>query len=364
MDKSFEKITLGSVNSFFLTILSFFYLTKHSLISIIIISIPIAVECIIMFSGRKIAIYNSMVLAIGLIGEILIWQLMILSDTECFSFLFTIIYFIVSMVCFSNMSEKMLKRRCEQLLLFAILMLIIDTIYRFTHPVVADYYQGVHFYLRYKGPGILYVDSNNTGMLVLALIGLCWYLKKNERNMKFIIIEILLFILLVLTFSRAAILACIIFGFLFSEKVPKCLKIGMVLTAGIFLLLNISLITGDVSTSEKLQMIKRVINYYQSASISKIVFGIGFANSIQELGLFTHIWPLTFGVESGVLGFCSIVIMWFMLLKESMWKSMYVVFPCLLAGLSFFPLLLPYFYCIIALIINLEKKRVILIPCI
>lgn len=351
-----SQVNLDVVNSLIIVLLSFFYLTHSPRIAIILIIIPIVIETFIFVFKKKVRINSSVILSFFLFIEVFIWQYVFLSNTGCFSFLFTLVYFAVSMLSFSRLDQKLLQKRCKQLIKFACIILILDTMWRFAHPLYADYYQGVNFFYKYKGPGILFVDTNNTGMLVLAVIGLCWYLE-HERNQTLFLIKVVLFVLLILTFSRAAILSFALFSLMFNARISKYIKIAILTVSAIYLVFHFSLVVNDASTSEKIVMLKRVLLFYQSTNLSKLFLGIGLLRSIEEFGLFTHSWPITFSVELGIVGFLLIIALWYSLMKESHGKCKFIIFPCLFAGLSFFPLLAPYFYCIAALITNIEKNK-------
>jgi hypothetical protein len=113
----------------------------------------------------------------------------------------------------------------------------------------------------------------------------------------------------------------------------------------------------DVSTSLKFDMFLKATEYWKEASPFEILFGVGFTNSIYKIGMFTHSWPLTFTFEFGFLGFLFIVLFWYLMYKESNKSAAYVLIPCLFAGLSYLPLLIPYVYTLVVIITMLEKKK-------
>ncbi len=354
--KVFTK-NIWKLNTLLLLLLSFFYLYRNQTIALIIITIPLAIESIsLLLSVHRIKLKDSILLSVIIIVYTLLAQILMLKNPECLSFLFSISYFVLASTSISTLSKDDILKYLKWLLIFGIILLIFDTIYRFSNPLVSDYYVGINAYLKYKGPGILFVDTNNTGMLCLAFLGLLLYLD-NIYKIKYKKINFIYFVLLILTFSRAAILAYFLLLFFINKRVPKWIKTIFFLIAMILVPIFIPKIFGDVSTGSKIDMFIRAIAYWKNASILEILFGVGFTNSIDKIGLFTHSWPLTFTFEFGVVGFFFIILFWYFMYKESNRKALYVLFPCLFAGISYLPLLIPYIYTFVVIITELEKKK-------
>lgn len=350
--------TLNSINSLFLAIFSVFYLHHYSTVSIVFITCPIIVELILVSIKSDIARARySIIFTILLLEFVFLTQYIFLKNAECMSFMFSMTYYIACVISFDNLNLEKIKKRCKQILLFGIFLLTIDCVWRIQHPLVSDFYQGAYSFYKYKGPGILFIDTNNTGMMVLCLIGLCWYLEI-EWKQNLLYYKTILVMLLVLTFSRACILAYFVFFFVFNKKINVWVRRVVIIVLGSILIANLAILSEDVSTSLKITMLVKVLDYIRTADFVELLLGIGFTNSIYRFGLFTHSWPLTFTVELGIVGFAILIAVWIAILRESHAKNIYILAPFLLAGLSFFPLLSPYLYNIMAIIICMENKRI------
>lgn len=350
-------MSIPKFNTLLLILLSFFYLQSNSTLSIIIITIPLVMEVMfIVMNVHSISGKNSVFIGIAIIIYTVFTQLLLINNAECLSFVFSVLYFILAHNSIRYLSKEDMLFFSKLLLIFGIVLLTMDTIWRFTHPVYSDFYTGVYWFYRYKSKGILFVDTNNTGMLCLAILSFLLYLN-NKLNIKFRKITLVYIILLVLTFSRSSLLAYALTIVFLNKRFPKYLKVLAFLGGCYVAFLLLPSLFDDVSTSSKFDMFLNAVEYWKEASLFEILFGVGFTNSIYKIGLFTHSWPLTFTFEFGFLGFLLIVLFWYLMYKESNKSAAYVLIPCLFAGLSYLPLLIPYVYTLVVIITMLEKKK-------
>lgn len=213
--------------------------------------------------------------------------------------------------------------------------------------------------------GPFYLDSNFTGSILLCFIMFYYYLyKKNIFNIglfRFLI----LFFLLVGTFSRAAIFSFILSYFLFNlnQKYRTLVLFfsGVVGIYFIYKMVSFYLLGGDFmgldpSFNSKFALINVAIENYDKLPLINKFFGIGLNNfSYYSNGMFAHNFFITFFYEFGYIGiflFFYLIALFYLKLKA---ESLYLIFPFLLCSFSLFSAYMPFFFVIMACI-YLEEK--------
>jgi hypothetical protein len=88
-----------------------------------------------------------------------------------------------------------------------------------------------------------------------------------------------------------------------------------------------------------------------------LFIGVGFGNSVTAINMGSHNFFVTLFIESGLIGLLSVLCLWFLILLKSNFKVGIVMFPFLLAGMSFASLAMPFLYAIYAIIIRMEKRK-------
>ena len=112
--------------------------------------------------------------------------------------------------------------------------------------------EGMFFY-PYKFSSFMYPDSNYVAMFIITIFFFLYYLELYE-NKTYKIRKLILFLLLIGTISRAAIISMIIFYLLFYFK-TKLRKLARLIFISFLLLLTVSLfiyISNDVSSYYKI----------------------------------------------------------------------------------------------------------------
>ena len=113
----------------------------------------------------------------------------------------------------------------------------------------------------------------------------------------------------------------------------------------------------DASFATKFHIVYATISYIQTSSLMKILFGVGLGNSINSLGIGAHNFFIVYFIETGLFGLILICTFWWILLKRSQYKIGIVLFPFLISGLSFAPIIVPYLYSIAATILVLQSRK-------
>lgn len=282
--------------------------------------------------------------------------------------------------------------RKNQVLQITNIMLVLNTIYitaetywRVSHPVTSRSIGAVvnsnldpssAFYL-YKINSFIISDSNSIGLMLLVLLSLTVYLYLyiNKDNLyKYLIF--IFSILIVLSFSRAAIIALIFASFiiwsyyflkkqynLFKHTKKLTLKLLLYIIAVPFPFIFIGTaiviyLLNDPSFATKIDLFSVIGNYFHTAPLNNILFGIGcnLELSNKYFNRYPHTIILTYLAWYGIVGMCLIYYWWWIITKETRYKAIYVFLPQIFAGISYTMPGLHLFYIALGLIYYFEKQ--------
>ncbi|MEQ5679564.1 hypothetical protein AB7351_13680 [Providencia rettgeri] len=210
-----------------------------------------------------------------------------------------------------------------------------------------------------------YYDSNFAGLVITSLIAFAIYLNKVlEVKVKKQIF--LLFVLLLLTFSRAAIVAGIIIIIIYHSIVRFRLKSYFTLLATFFtfsyllyqyLYIDINFRDIDGSFNSKFYIFSIAEDLYSSLPVDLKFFGIGMGNAELFLDIFAHNIYVTFFLEFGIIG--SVVFLSFIAYSLYISKSYTIILwlPVFICGISLFSAYSPFIFIINAIIISEEREK-------
>ncbi|WP_156155664.1 hypothetical protein [Vibrio sp. ECSMB14106] len=246
---------------------------------------------------------------------------------------------------------------------FTIFMLVfcsIDTVLRFVYPNELSIFteDGSKFWFyQYKTSWIL-SDSNSVAILLLncLFLRLVFHFKYYNR-IDYSIINFLVFVLICLTLSRAAILAAILgFGFIIFYKGRNIyFKLGFLLPAltlllSYFLYLVVGFSASDGSGSTKLHEFGAVVSFIENSTLSNLLFGVGFGNGELYSGRYLHGLYSKLVIEGGLIAtlvFCLAIL--FIVLRNRH-VSLYL-FPLIVCSFSFsFYIVVPFYIASIMLL--------------
>jgi hypothetical protein len=229
-----------------------------------------------------------------------------------------------------------------------------DAIYALTNLLNNNYFYN------FKENSIIFMDSNHVAIVLLAIYFMLIYLKK-EFKINLLIYIVIVFILILFTYSRASIIATISFTFIYAFIRPQKIENNKIAMIIIILLIVLSLkniitmFSEDASLLSKFYIFEQIIKYTKTSNIKRLIIGVGYGNSPKFIGIGTHNLFFTYYIEGGILSLIEIISLYvYMLYKFA--NIAYVLIPFIFAGLSFSPSAQTYLYCIIAIIILLEKK--------
>ncbi|TGG88019.1 hypothetical protein [Geotoga petraea] len=236
-----------------------------------------------------------------------------------------------------------------------IFMYFIDFIYRFIN---VGYISFQNFYI-YKYNSIFYADSN---FIAVMILGMFFFLRSLEEIYKinYNKEKLILFILLLFTFSRAAIVSFIILNFFKIKKYSILEKVMIFLLLSLLSFLLWLFFSDDGSLITKFEIIDFSIRI-MSENIGNFIFGIGSGNLKNVFIRESHnLIGLT-----AELGFLGILIysfnLWY-IYKQIKIYFIYIFLPILISGLSMFPITyLSPIYIMFAFIflINVKKEELL-----
>ncbi|PMO94712.1 hypothetical protein BCS89_03960 [Vibrio splendidus] len=218
-----------------------------------------------------------------------------------------------------------------------------DAIYRFSTPNL-DYLeiirkQGVEFrwFYAYKH-SYLYTDSNFSG-LFLAIASISIIQHRRIFGRCFALLIGAYSVLLLLTFSRASIIAFFI-GLLYllfrrlSYEAKLITVTTLSLLSPLFLVLSGFFDFHDTSFTSKIEIVDSFFNILGNEGALSLLFGWGLGNSFLYLGHSAHNLFITIFLELGVIGFVLFILVFsWILLKYELTRPVILVF--FISSLSF-----------------------------
>ncbi|MDD9027561.1 O37 family O-antigen polymerase, partial [Escherichia coli] len=221
------------------------------------------------------------------------------------------------------------------------------------------------FYI-YKINSIAFEDSNFISViLVVYYISLRSTALYSDIKVKYSLgLNIGLLTLILLTFSRSAYIGVLIFEcmvlFFFKPDVNMKLRgllVSIILVGGgICAHFIIEKIASDPSFISKFYIVDLTVKYLSHASTLDILFGIGFGNAINVLGMGAHNIFIAIFIENGLIG--TLLYLYILIMLSIRYKlTMLLIIPISIMGLSFSQIAMPYFYVVIAWLIFVNEDR-------
>lgn len=357
--------------AYLLTLGSGLYLTGIMAISPIYFMFVISLVTALIFSNKVIYVNSS----VGLFYFVLLLSFFLFafhlldgSDAvrEGLGFVFTFGYFFIAHIAVRKCSKGELINLTNVLAKLSILMGTCDAIYRFLNPAKFKIDEGT-FHI-FKENSLMFEDSNFTAFFLLSNFLL--YSIVMRRNPKFSIFIVFCFLLVILAcLSRAAALGVVVFWIIryfidVNYQVKFLILIGSFVIAPtlLFYILsaNESLLSDAVFKLEII--IGSISNLLSLANIQTIFFGHGFASSSSISGYSSHNFLIEVLYDVGLVGLACFAIPTLVLAYVD--KRAFALFcvPLFVVSMSFGPLIVPYTYLSLALLLSYSVacKRMIL----
>lgn len=358
-----KSCSLRYVSALFLASFSAWYLSSP--FSVVYFSIVISFSLsilIFIFDGLKVKKTGINTILFFCVGFILLQQIFLskrISDAIVFSLS------MLSYPTFCFLSERMsfykLQKIFMSFLLFSVFIFLIDTFFRYYFPdyghfsdmnpdVVAR--EGIGFYV-YKTNSIMFLDSNFVALSILPILTSALVVKRNIPFMarKVNVISAVLFLLLLLTLSRAAIIS-FIFCYFFIYRKNFFLNI-------LFSVLVISLLffflKNDGSGESKVYLYDMFFKYLSNENIWDFLVGHGFGSAIEYLGMGAHSSIITLVIETGFIGFILYLLINIFLLYKYKFLS-FIILSYQIASFSLSTVAQTMFFISIAITVCLISK--------
>lgn len=361
-----------NVPIFLFVVLCNFYVTQLTKLSPAYFGIGMVLIFIPFFyMQRKITIKNNMrclTLFLFFYCVYLIVDCIILKDfaklsTYLYNFFFNQFMFILSVFLLSMLFSKQVKVIIDKMTIITAIVLVWDCENRFTHAL--NKFSGALAFYNYKFNSIMFVDSNWAGFIGMCLFATLVYLRDSGFFYKKGYI-LLIFLLVCLSISRAAVICCI-FVLILSKFMRSKKKIQIIFFLGIpaLIILFPFIFTKltDSSFLTKLEIINGMLYYFKNFP-ELLLFGNGIGacglkeNAFMFDGCYfvIHAYFAQKIVDIGLIGFFSELLFFFLCTICTKGKYLYLLVPFLFCGFSMCPGMLPYFYIETSLIFCIENK--------
>ncbi|MDT3275663.1 hypothetical protein Q4Q54_19615 [Shewanella sp. SP2S2-4] len=186
-----------------------------------------------------------------------------------------------------------------------------ESFYRISNPIITEKMlsnpdESLLFY-KYKFNSIMFIDSNFVALSLISFIVTVDILFEKSKMKTYLFS--MLFILLVLTFSRAALISVVLYFFLKHTNLNTKFIFSIII--GLTLLYIIPIIVNDGSYLSKIKILNVFYQYLLRIDTFTFLFGSGVGTSADVLGIGSHNLFVLLVVEFGfisLLGFFSFVI--------------------------------------------------------
>ncbi len=282
-----------------------------------------------------------------------------------------LLFFPVSLYFLYRLTYSELCRIVKIFIVLSVVVLTFETIYRFAFPNL-DYEssldnasESLRWIYMFKGPSLVYVDSNGTALHALIVLFFVFYWSLYTRK-SFFIYKLFLILIIILTFSRAAWLGLIvgIFYFYLYRDRSFIFKLSVSLTVLFSILLLIvfyvlPFMMKDASLLSKFEIMGEIFQYFEmDQSFLQFVFtGVGVSMSVEVLGIYAHNYWAVWLIEAGFLALLLQMSLWILFYVYTKKKAMIILLPFFLATLSSNLTFAPVFYVAFAVMYYTVKER-------
>jgi wzy len=363
-------LNIRNVALFFTILFSGFYLTRVLSLSPVYITFLIGTLVIVgyaIFNYHSIYISKASVLYFAYIIYIIVTQSFLDPNfSTLINVIFSLLYFIIMLNIAYYSKTEILVKYSKYFIWFTILLLVVEAAWRLTHPIFViegtdkDYrnMEGMLFYA-FKFSSIMFKDSNFVGTYGLVAFFYYYYLRK-KKYVKSMMPLIILFILISLTLSRSAIitvlLTIVILYFLSIKIKLHHIILGIVLIISV-VFIALPQIETDGSFLSKFDILELTWRHLQECSLGQFLFGVGFGNTVEHIGIGAHNLLVTHLIESGIIGLLFFLIVNFSLINKTKRYSLYLTIPLFISGMSLAGHAISYYYACLALIYVIERNE-------
>lgn len=226
---------------------------------------------------------------------------------------------------------------------------------------------GKYFFYNFKMHALMFLDSNWTGFLFMLEFAFFFYLK--DKNLFGIKRKHLLmvFLIVVLSVSRAAMLSCVMV--IVFSKIKKYRRIRKLILPFLVCCLvfvspfMITVLSKDDSFSTKLRILNGLAYYFKHMDLFKLFVGLGplGADNLSLLGdigpgLGGHLYLIVKIMDIGLIGLFFELLFLFFVIRLTGGEFFYIFLPFIICGLSMCPSNLSPLYVFAGLMLFIEKN--------
>jgi hypothetical protein len=237
------------------------------------------------------------------------------------------------------------------ILFFTLLLLslyIFECIYRLSNPILTEKMLAnkdeLLFFYQYKFNSIMFIDSNFVALSLISFIATVDVLFKENRFKVYLFTTLL--ILLILTFSRAALISIVIYFFL--KNAGFRMKLIVLFFIGVCIFFIFPIIVNDGSYLSKIKILNYFYKYLMQIDFLTFLLGSGIGSSANVLGIGSHNLFVLLVVEFGFISLLGFLFFVLYNIYQTSYKSIPYWSSILVCGFSlgsvyvfiFFPALL------------------------
>lgn len=230
--------------------------------------------------------------------------------------------------------------------------------------IIFLYYDVIENLLRLKEFGLAYVfldeythyqfkksailsDTNSLCLMFICLFAICFQGALFESFIGKASIYFVLIFAIFISFSKAGILSFLLYLIFYYLGLLKPLKkirhfwpvlyFGGIIAVVALISFFSQFRLGD-SFLSKLHVLILVTEYVKNASPYELALGVGLQGSLQIFSMYSHIYGVTVLVEAGVIGVVLQIAWLVVLARHAPVGFVHIMFPILIASMSYFPL--------------------------
>lgn len=354
---NYFNLKLSNISILFLVAFSSYYLSSP--LSPVYISFSLG---ILFFSvSKKTMPSNYLSIYLLLISIFYLVQQFLISPTRLTDGIVFFVSIVSLPLLYSLSKNKSFKYYYKLFTLFkvtSVFIFSIDACIRFMFPNYHhfDNFQGkdignMIFYV-YKTNSIMFLDSNFVALTLLPILCSSLIINRIHERKIWGTWDVLLFILLILTLSRAAIFSFIIgYAIIFRKGYLN----KLIITFGGILIL-ILLLENDGSGQSKLYLYSIFFDYLLKAPMLSLFLGVGFGSAQSYLGMGAHSSIITLCMETGIIGLLLYIICQLLFCIKSR-SSVFLIFSYQLASISLSTVAQTTFFVSLFFVCIMDEKR-------
>ncbi|MGU5592808.1 hypothetical protein ACV1C6_05490 [Aeromonas sanarellii] len=239
----------------------------------------------------------------------------------------------------------------------AVTYAFVDAMWRFAHPDYTQIFDGNPVFYRYKNNSLMFEDSNFVGVMLVCINGILFStinrFQELDKKLAFMI-----FIAILLTFSRGSIFSVLFTYFLFFMLNARLsLRIVVILFFVISFSTIFTVLYEDGSFRSKFFIINLFGDYYPRLDIMSKLLGVGLGNTANFLGIGAHNIFVVGAFELGLLGSFLYLLCCISLVLLGGQSVLYLILPYFVNGFSLTSTSVPILFLFMGVLLSVREKN-------